>query len=50
MHSLLLTQRLNNEASDDLYVPFEAERLSVTREGLAELWVRVAEFEMGECR
>lgn len=48
MHSLLLTQRLKDQASDDLYVPFEAERLSLWREGLAEMWIRVAEFELGD--
>ncbi len=48
MHSLLLTQRLQNQTSDDLFVPFEAERLSLWREGLAEIWVKVAEFEMGD--
>jgi polyketide synthase 12 len=48
MHALLLTQRLRAQASDDLYVPFEVERLTLWREGLSELWVAVAEFEMGE--
>ena len=48
MHSLLLTQRLKDQVGDDVFVPFEAERLSVWKDGLAELWVRVAEFEMGE--
>ncbi len=48
MHSLLFTQRLKDQVSDDLYVPFEAERLSIWRDGLAELWVRVTEFELGE--
>lgn len=48
MHSLLLTQRLKDQVSDDVYVPFEAERLSIWKEGLAEMWVKVAEFEMGE--
>ncbi len=48
MHSLLLTQRLRDEDSDDVFVPFEAERLTVNQEGLAQLWVRVASFEMGD--
>ncbi|MFL6653180.1 MAG: thioester reductase domain-containing protein [Sulfurifustis sp.] len=48
MHSLLLTQRLRDSVSEDLFVPFEAERLSLWREGLAEMWVRVSEFEMGD--
>jgi polyketide synthase 12 len=48
MHSLLLMRRLKDQVNDDLYVPFEAERLSLWREGLAEVWVRTAEFEMGE--
>lgn len=48
MHSLLLTQRLRDEDSDDVFVPFEAERLTMAKEGLAELWVRVASFEMGD--
>ena len=48
MHSLLLTQRLKAQVGDDVFVPFEAERLSVWKDGLAEVWVKVAEFEMGE--
>lgn len=48
MHSLLLTQRLANQSSDDVFVPFEAERLSMATEGLAHVWVRVQSFEMGE--
>ncbi|MEU3505800.1 polyketide synthase dehydratase domain-containing protein, partial [Streptomyces hundungensis] len=48
MHSLLLTQRLQNRTGDDLFVPFEAERLSLRVKGLAEIWVRVAEFELGD--
>ncbi|MES2939249.1 MAG: amino acid adenylation domain-containing protein [Pseudomonadota bacterium] len=48
MHSLLLTQRIRDAVSDDVFVPFEAERLSVWKEGQSELWVRVAEFEMGD--
>ncbi|MBA3774198.1 MAG: amino acid adenylation domain-containing protein, partial [Ramlibacter sp.] len=48
MHSLLLTQRLKDQVSDDVYVPFEAERLSLWQEGLAEMWVKVDEFEMGD--
>lgn len=48
MHSLLFTQRLKDQNSDALYVPFEAERLSLWQEGLSELWVKVAEFEMGD--
>lgn len=48
MHSLLLTQRLKDQVSDDLYVPFEAGQLSLWQEGLAQLWVKVADFELGE--
>ncbi|MER0443996.1 amino acid adenylation domain-containing protein [Streptomyces sp. Edi4] len=48
MHSLLLTQRLQNRTGDDLFVPFEAERLSLRVKGLSEIWVHVAEFELGE--
>jgi len=48
MHALLLTQRLRDQVSDDLYVPFAVGRLSLWQDGLAELWVRVAEFEMGD--
>ncbi|MCT9088922.1 amino acid adenylation domain-containing protein [Streptomyces sp. ASQP_92] len=48
MHSLLLTQRLQNRTGDDLFVPFEAERLSLRVKGLSEIWVRVAEFELGD--
>ncbi|MER5968832.1 amino acid adenylation domain-containing protein [Streptomyces sp. NPDC002055] len=48
MHSLLLTQRLQNRTGDDLFVPFEAERLSLRVKGLAEIWVRVADFEPGD--
>lgn len=48
MHSLLLTQRLKDQVSDDVYVPFEAERLSIWKDGLSEMWVKVADFEMGE--
>jgi polyketide synthase 12 len=48
MHSLLLTQRLKNTAGDDLFVPFEAERLSLWETGLSEIWVRVADFELGD--
>ena len=48
MHSLLLTQRLQNRTGDDLFVPFEAERLSLREKGLAEIWVHVAEFELGD--
>lgn len=48
MHSLLLTQRLKNRTGDDLFVPFEAERLSVREKGLSEIWVRVADFELGD--
>jgi polyketide synthase 12 len=48
MHSLLLTQRLQDQVGDDVYVPFEAECLSLWREGLADMWVKVAEFEMGD--
>ena len=48
MHSLLLTQRLRAEESDDVFVPFEAGRLTVAKEGLSQLWVRVASFELGE--
>ncbi|WP_432251155.1 amino acid adenylation domain-containing protein [Streptomyces sp. HNM1019] len=48
MQSLLMTQRLRNPDSDDVFVPFEAERLSVRVKGLAEIWVRVAEFELGD--
>ena len=48
MHSLLLTQRLKNKTGDDLFVPYEAERLSLWEEGLSEIWVRVAAFEMGD--
>ncbi|WP_078887602.1 type I polyketide synthase [Streptomyces sp. NRRL S-118] len=48
MHSLLLTQRLQNRTGDDLFVPFEAERLSLRVKGLSEIWVRVADFELGD--
>ncbi|MGW0495874.1 amino acid adenylation domain-containing protein [Streptomyces sp. NPDC003007] len=48
MQSLLMTQRLRNPDSEDVFVPFEAERLSVRVKGLAEVWVRVAEFELGD--
>jgi polyketide synthase 12 len=48
MHSLLLTQRLMNKTGDDLFVPYEAERLSIRETGLSEIWVRVAEFELGD--
>ncbi|GAA3368398.1 hypothetical protein GCM10020367_06570 [Streptomyces sannanensis] len=48
MHSLLLTQRLQNRTGDDLFVPFEAERLSLRVKGLKEIWVRVADFELGD--
>ncbi|MER7833796.1 amino acid adenylation domain-containing protein [Streptomyces sp. NPDC095602] len=48
MHSLLLTQRLRNRTGDDLFVPFEAERLSLRVKGLKEIWVRVADFELGD--
>ncbi|CAL9558109.1 D-alanine--D-alanyl carrier protein ligase [Streptomyces sp. enrichment culture] len=48
MHSLLLTQRLRNRTGDDLFVPFEAERLSLRVKGLSEIWVRVADFELGD--
>ncbi|WP_378733236.1 amino acid adenylation domain-containing protein [Nocardia brasiliensis] len=48
MHSLLLTQRLKKKTGDDLFVPFEAERLSLREQGLSEIWVRVADFELGD--
>ncbi|CDR18215.1 type I polyketide synthase [Streptomyces iranensis] len=48
MQSLLMTQRLRNPDSDDVFVPFEAERLSVRVKGLAEIWVRATEFELGD--
>ncbi|TGB19163.1 amino acid adenylation domain-containing protein [Streptomyces palmae] len=48
MHSLLLTQRLLKKTGDDLFVPFEAERLSLRVRGLSEIWVRVADFELGD--
>ncbi|MBL1110394.1 amino acid adenylation domain-containing protein [Streptomyces sp. 5-8] len=48
MHSLLLTQRLQNRTGDDLFVPFEAERLSLRVKGLSQIWVRVADFELGD--
>ncbi|MBB5939896.1 polyketide synthase [Streptomyces zagrosensis] len=48
MHSLLLTQRLQNTTGDDLFVPFEAERLTLREKGLSEIWVRVADFELGD--
>jgi amino acid adenylation domain-containing protein/thioester reductase-like protein len=48
MHSLLLTQRLKDKTGDGLFVPFEAERLSLRVRGLSEIWVRVAEFELGD--
>ncbi len=48
MHSLLLTQRLKKTTGDDLFVPFEAERLSLREKGLSEIWVRVADFELGD--
>ena len=48
MHSLLLTQRLQSVSGDDLFVPFEAAGLSLRRGGLSEIWVHVAEFELGE--
>ncbi|MEU6235318.1 amino acid adenylation domain-containing protein [Kitasatospora sp. NPDC047058] len=48
MHSLLLTQRLQQKTGDDLFVPYEAERLTLRQKGLAEIWVRVAEFELGD--
>ncbi|MFC9998713.1 amino acid adenylation domain-containing protein [Nocardia sp. NPDC127526] len=48
MHSLLLTQRLKKKTGDDLFVPFEVERLSLREAGLGEIWVRVAEFELGD--
>ncbi|MCX4791424.1 amino acid adenylation domain-containing protein [Streptomyces sp. NBC_01221] len=48
MQSFLMTQRLRNPGSEDAFVPYEAERLSVRVKGLAEVWVRVAEFELGE--
>ncbi|MGH3375173.1 MAG: amino acid adenylation domain-containing protein [Actinoallomurus sp.] len=48
MHSLLLTQRLQKKTGDDLFVPFEAERLTLREQGLSEIWVRVADFELGE--
>ncbi|HTZ44396.1 MAG TPA: amino acid adenylation domain-containing protein [Jatrophihabitans sp.] len=48
MHSLLLTQRLQNRTGDDLFVPYEAERLTLREPGLAEIWVRVADFELGD--
>ncbi|WP_369690767.1 beta-ketoacyl synthase N-terminal-like domain-containing protein [Nocardia crassostreae] len=48
MHSLLLTQRLRQQTCDDLFVPFEVERLSLREPGLGEIWVRVAAFELGD--
>ncbi|MFI9509721.1 amino acid adenylation domain-containing protein [Nocardia sp. NPDC052566] len=48
MHSLLLTQRLQHKTGDDLMVPFEVERLALRERGLSEIWVRVAEFELGD--
>ncbi|HEV2370648.1 MAG TPA: thioester reductase domain-containing protein [Streptosporangiaceae bacterium] len=48
MHSLLLTQRLQNRTGDDLFVPYEAERLSLREKGLSEIWVRAADFELGD--
>lgn len=48
MHSLLLTQQLKNQTSDDVYVPFEAEKLSIWQDSLSELWVKVSDFELGE--
>ncbi|MEU8893090.1 amino acid adenylation domain-containing protein [Streptomyces sp. NPDC048442] len=48
MHSLLLTQRLQKKTGDDLFVPFEVERLTLREKGLSEIWVHVAEFELGE--
>lgn len=48
LHALLLTLRLNDQDSDETYMPFEAERLSFWRDGLSELWVRVTGFEKGD--
>ncbi|WP_433548670.1 amino acid adenylation domain-containing protein [Streptomyces sp. CA-294286] len=48
MHALLLTQRLQNATGEDLFVPFEVERLTLRERGLSEIWVHVAEFELGE--
>ena len=48
MHSLLLTQRLKKKTGDDLFVPFEVERLSLREQGLSEIWVHVADFELGD--
>ncbi|MFD8806077.1 amino acid adenylation domain-containing protein [Streptomyces sp. NPDC059597] len=48
MQSFLMTQRLRNPGSEDAFVPYEAARLSVRVKGLAEVWVRVAEFELGD--
>ena len=48
MHSLLLTQRLQNRTGGDLFVPVEAERLSLREKGLSEIWVHVAQFELGD--
>ncbi|MEU9332326.1 amino acid adenylation domain-containing protein [Streptomyces sp. NPDC048290] len=48
MQSLLMTHRLRNPGSTDVFVPFEAERLSVRVTGRAEVWVRVAAFEQAD--
>lgn len=48
MHCLLLTQRLANQSAEDLFVPFEVGRLTMRRHGLSEIWVHVAEFELGD--
>ncbi|MER6079721.1 amino acid adenylation domain-containing protein [Streptomyces sp. NPDC001833] len=48
MQSQLFSMRMQNTNPEDVLVPFEAERLSIREKGLAEVWVRVAEFEMGD--
>ncbi|MFF1906128.1 amino acid adenylation domain-containing protein [Kitasatospora sp. NPDC058218] len=48
MQSQLFSMRMHNTNPEDVLVPFEAERLSIREKGLAEVWVRVAEFEMGD--
>ncbi|WP_212528049.1 polyketide synthase [Actinospica durhamensis] len=48
MQTLLFSMRLQNTDPDDVLVPYEAQRMSMRRRGLSEVWVRVARFELGE--
>ena len=48
MQTFLFSMRLRNADPNDVLVPYEAQRMAMRRRGLAEIWVRVAEFELGD--